>query len=96
MKCPKCSAENKSASKFCSECGAALPAAPKPAKSAARPAEPAEPLWKPDWRWHLRALGGIFVFLIAVYFAVSALLSRVPPPFRMRDIPEEMTPWLKK
>lgn len=52
--------------------------------------------WRPDWKWHLRALGIIYAGLVVVYFALSAFLSRVPEPYRMRDIPKEMTPWLDR
>ena len=56
---------------------------------------PVEPMWRPTWKWHLRVLAGIYVALTGVYFAVSAFLSRVPPPYRLREIPKEITPWMK-
>lgn len=70
----------------------------RPAKSsaAAAPAvKPAEP-WLPDWKWHLKTLAGIYVFLLIVYVGMNFFLSRLPAPYGLRDIPKEMTPWLKK
>ncbi|MBL0059540.1 MAG: hypothetical protein IPP35_10635 [Elusimicrobia bacterium] len=60
------------------------------------PAIPASEPWRPTWRWHLKALGGIYLFLVLFYFAVDRWLSRLPEPYRLRDVPVEMTPWLKK
>ncbi|MCG3203496.1 MAG: hypothetical protein KCHDKBKB_00164 [Elusimicrobia bacterium] len=54
-----------------------------------------EPLWQPTWKWHLKVLAGVYVFLIFAYFAVSTFLSKVPPPYRLREIPKELTPWMK-
>jgi len=105
MKCAKCGTENKKASKFCSQCGAGLSAGGAPAPGAkaaavakfdaARP-DTAVPFWKPDWRWHLKTLGLVYAALVVVYFVLSNFLAKVPEPHRMRDIPKEMTPWLKK
>ena len=98
MKCPKCGRDNGRAAKFCAECGTALaPAATAPVKPAG-PREKQEPVnfWTPDWRWHLKALAAIYAILIVVFFVVSVFLSKVPKPYRMRDIPPEMTPWLKQ
>jgi hypothetical protein len=69
---------------------------PKSAKPAAPAAVINEPLWTPTWKWHARTLGIIYVCLTVVYFAVSTLLSRVPPPYKLREIPKDLTPWLKK
>jgi hypothetical protein len=52
--------------------------------------------WRPTLRWHLKTLGGIYLALILFYAALTAFLSRVPPPYKLRDIPQEVTPWLKK
>jgi hypothetical protein len=71
------------------------PQKPPKAEKEKTPAKPPE-FWRPDWRWHAKALLGIYVFLAVAYFALSAFLSRVPEPHRMRDIPKEMTPWLKR
>jgi hypothetical protein len=94
MKCPKCGSDNRSAAKQCGRCGARFDAAAAPPK--AGPTAPSEPLWKPDWRWHLRALAAVYIFLFCVYLGLNLFLSKVPEPYRMRDIPPEMTPWLKK
>ncbi len=67
---------------------------PKPAVPEPRPAAPA--FWRPDLKWHLKALGGIYLALITLYVVVTAVLSRVHPPYRLRDVPQEVTPWLKK
>ena len=66
----------------------------KPADAAPRTPPPAP--WLPDRAWHLKALGGIFLALVLVYFGLSAFLSRLPPPYGLREIPRELTPWLKK
>jgi hypothetical protein len=56
----------------------------------------AEPLWTPTWAWHLKTLATIYVVLSILYFAISHFLSRVPKPYRMREVPQEITPWIKK
>lgn len=81
MKCFLCGADNKDDAKGCRKCGGPLNV---------------EPLWRPTWRWHLKVLGFIYVCLIVAYFAISQFLSRIPEPYRMRDIPSDVTPWLKK
>ena len=57
---------------------------------------PATEPWRPSWKWHLKVLSGIYLVLILVYVALTALLSRLPPPYGLRSIPKEITPWLKK
>lgn len=57
---------------------------------------PSSVAWWPTWRWHLKALMGIYVFCAVFYFAVDHWLSRLPEPYALRDIPMELTPWLKK
>jgi hypothetical protein len=52
--------------------------------------------WEPDLRWHLKALAGIVLSLTVLYAAMNAFLSRLPAPYGLRDIPPELTPWLKK
>ena len=52
------------------------------------------PPWFPDAKWHMRTLALIYAVLIATYFTVSHLLSRLPKPYVLRRIPMEMTPWL--
>jgi hypothetical protein len=72
---------------------------PKAAKAAAAPTpEPVitEPVWAPTWKWHLTTLAIIYVCLTGAYFSVSYFLSHVPPPYKLREIPKELTPWLKK
>jgi hypothetical protein len=70
----------------------------KPAPKAAMPVStpPPSAAWRPDLRWHLKVLGGIYLVLIVVYVLVTAVLSRAKPPYGLRDIPKEVTPWLKK
>jgi len=81
MKCVICQTENKDGSKSCRKCGTDLQL---------------EPMWRPTWKWHLKVLAAIYVVLISVYFVISAFLKKVPPPYRMRDVPMDVTPWLKK
>jgi hypothetical protein len=73
------------------------PQNPAPAqKAAVPPVAPAPALWRPDWRWHVKTLAVIYVGLAVVYFIVTALLSRAPAPYGLREIPQDITPWLKK
>ena len=81
MKCVVCQNENKEGAKVCKKCGVNLNL---------------DPVWQPDWRWHMRVLGAIYVALVIGYFAISTFLTRVPEPYRMREIPKDITPWLKK
>lgn len=46
--------------------------------------------WLPNWQWHGRALLIILVFLILAYLGLNSFLK----PY-VRDIPKEVTPWLK-
>jgi hypothetical protein len=48
------------------------------------------PLWKPTWKWHARTLVVIYGFLIVLFF----LMNHVLKPY-MRQIPGDITPWLK-
>ena len=53
-------------------------------------AEPAPRLsepWWPTWRWHLKTLVGIYLFLTVFYFAMDRWLSHLPQPYRLRDVP---------
>jgi hypothetical protein len=79
MKCHSCETDNKDNARYCKKCGMDLTA-------------PAN--WKPTWRWHARALLTIYAVLAVLYFAISAGLSRMPAPYRPRQIPKELTPWL--
>ena len=79
MKCINCGQENKVIAKFCKKCGRDMTL---------------PPVWFPDWKWHLRTLAVIYVSLIAVFFLLRFLLHKLPPPYHIREIPPEMTPWL--
>lgn len=81
MKCLSCQTENKDGFKTCKKCGANLQM---------------EAPWRPTWGWHAKVLGGIYIFLILAYFGISKFLNSVPPPYRLREIPKDITPWLKK
>ncbi|OVE77441.1 hypothetical protein BVX98_02780 [bacterium F11] len=81
IKCLACQTENKDGAKICKKCSVDLSI---------------EPLWRPTWRWHLKVLGTIYVLLIIAYFVISHFLSTFPEPYRTRDVPEEVTPWLNK
>jgi len=80
MKCMNCGQENKETSKVCRKCGRGL-AIP--------------PAWFPDARWHLKTLGVIYAVLVVLYFGVDFLLRKLPKPYNVRNIPLEMTPWLR-
>lgn len=81
MKCLVCQTDNKENVKNCRKCGTDLQL---------------EPLWRPSWKWHGTVLGVIYAGLVVAYFAISAFLSKIPEPYRLRDVPPELTPWLKK
>ncbi|MBI3291217.1 MAG: hypothetical protein HYZ73_00150 [Elusimicrobia bacterium] len=44
----------------------------------------------PSWRWHLKALGTIYVVLVITFFVLKRLLA----PY-VRSLPPEVTPWLQ-
>lgn len=79
MKCTNCGQENRAALKLCKKCGTDLTM---------------PPAWFPDWHWHLKTLAWIYLTLIVVFFGVSYVLHKLPPPYDQREIPPEMTPWL--
>ena len=79
VKCAGCGFENKENVKTCRKCG----------RDMAVP-----PAWQPDAAWHLKTLAAIYAALTVFYFGVSAVLSKLPKPYQLRDIPVEMTPWL--
>jgi hypothetical protein len=79
MKCSNCGFENKANLKFCKKCGNDMTKPPE---------------WFCDTRWHIKTLSIIYIVLIIGYFAISAFLHKLPPPYDQRIIPEEMTPWL--
>ena len=80
MKCMNCGQENKETAKACKKCGRDLTI---------------PPAWFPDARWHLHTLGIIYACLVVFYFGVSHLLRKLPKPYHIRQIPSEMTPWLR-
>lgn len=79
MKCTNCGQENRAALKICRKCGADLTL---------------PPAWFPGWRWHLKALSWIYITLIVLFFGLSYVLHKLPPPYDQRKISPEMTPWL--
>jgi hypothetical protein len=81
MICVACQTDNKETNKTCRKCGVDLQTAP---------------LWKPSWAWHAKVLAGIYLVLIGVYFALSHFLGSLPQPYRLREIPKEITPWMQK
>jgi len=81
MKCQLCQIDNKDDAKHCKKCGANLNVAP---------------LWTPSWKWHIKSLAIVYVVLLVFYVLISGFLSRVPEPYRMRDIPSDLLPWIKK
>jgi hypothetical protein len=98
MKCLKCNSENKNNAKFCSQCGASLlvPRGKTSGGSLVLHEDPAIDYWTPSWRWHLKTLVGISIFLCVLYFSLDKFLSHLPEPYGLRDIPKEITPWLSK
>jgi hypothetical protein len=77
--CPGCGFENKETAKTCRKCGRDMTV---------------PPAWQPDGAWHLKTLGVIYAALTVFYFGLTAVLSKLPKPYQLRDIPVEMTPWL--
>jgi hypothetical protein len=76
-----CGQENKDSAKTCKKCSRDLSV---------------PPAWFPDFRWHLKTLGIIYAVLVVFYFAVSFALKKLPKPYHIRQIPVEMTPWLRR
>ncbi|MBI5244829.1 MAG: hypothetical protein HY922_14260 [Elusimicrobia bacterium] len=81
MKCLNCQQENKDTAKVCKRCGRDLTL---------------PPAWFPDWKWHMKTLGIIYLCVTLLYFAVDYALRKLPKPYHIRKIPPEMTPWLKR
>jgi len=48
-------------------------------------------LWKPTWKWQLKTLAIIYSVLIVLFFVLNIVLK----PY-MRQIPKDITPWLKE
>ncbi|MCX5783017.1 MAG: hypothetical protein NTW04_01015 [Elusimicrobia bacterium] len=65
----------------------------KPAKQT-KHSSPEPTAWTPDWKWHIKTLAIIYVALTAAFFIISHFLKKLPPPYHMRNIPHEATPWL--
>jgi hypothetical protein len=81
MKCPNCNQENKDKAKTCRKCDREMSL---------------PPAWFPDARWHLKVLGTIYVCVVIFYYSVSFLLRKLPKPYDIRNIPIEITPWLRQ
>ena len=81
MRCINCSQENKETARMCKKCGRDLTV---------------PPAWFPDWKWHAKTLGIIYACVTALYFTVTFALKSLPKPYQIRNIPPEMTPWLKR
>jgi hypothetical protein len=79
IKCSTCGQANKESAKACRKCGADMTL---------------PPAWFPDWKWHAKALGVIYVGLTIIFFAAKHFLGKLPPPFHQRELPPQMTPWL--
>lgn len=79
--CVNCQTENKAKSKNCKKCGWDLSL---------------PPVWMPTWRWHAKVLGIITLGVFVLYFVANLLLSQLPPPFAIRKLPSEITPWLNR
>ena len=47
-------------------------------------------IWKPTWKWHLKTLAVIYSVLIVLFFVLNIVLK----PY-LRQIPKDITPWLK-
>lgn len=80
MKCPNCGYDNTTSGKDCRKCGRDLTLAPS---------------WFPGWKWHVKALAWIYLALIALFFVSNHFLHQLKPPYHLRTIPAEITPWLK-
>ncbi|MCX5782485.1 MAG: zinc ribbon domain-containing protein [Elusimicrobia bacterium] len=49
------------------------------------------PLWQPTWKWHLKTLSIVYSVLIILFFFLNIVLK----PY-LRQIPKDITPWLKE
>lgn len=79
MKCLNCGQENKDKADDCRKCGRDLSL---------------PPAWFPDWKWHIKTLTLIYCVLIVVFFVAKFSLHKLPPPYHLREIKPEVTPWL--
>ena len=80
MICWQCGKENKDTAKNCKQCSVDLRL---------------PPIWRPTWQWHIKAISIIYAVVIIVYFVSILVIKRLPHPYNQREIPEEMTPWIK-
>jgi hypothetical protein len=60
MKCPNCEQDNKDDIKKCKKCGLDLTI---------------PSIWKPKISWHVKALIGIYAFLIIVYIVLQKIVK---------------------
>jgi hypothetical protein len=60
MKCPNCELENKDDVKKCKKCGLDLSVSS---------------IWKPTITWHIKALAGIYIFLIIIYIILQKIVK---------------------
>ncbi|MBI2362290.1 MAG: zinc ribbon domain-containing protein [Elusimicrobia bacterium] len=81
MKCPNCTQDNKDSAKACRKCGRDLVI---------------PPAWFPDFKWHARTLGILYAGIVVFYLGVTFALKKLPKPYHLRQIPPQLTPWLKK
>jgi hypothetical protein len=51
---------------------------------------PPLPLWRPSWKWHAKVLVSVYAVLLVLFFSLNFLLK----PY-LRQIPKDITPWLK-
>lgn len=79
MKCPECNVENAKGVTQCQKCDAHLYEIPS---------------WFPNWKWHLKVLGAIYAVLIISFAVLKFTLPMLKPPYHIRQIPAETTPWL--
>jgi len=83
IKCPKCGTKNPDKSPFCRRCKTRFDSPKVPLKQ--------EIIWQPDWKWHLKTLAIIYAVVVALYLGMNSILK----PY-IRNMPEDVTPWLKK
>lgn len=79
-RCLNCGQENKETAKLCRKCGKDLTV---------------PPAWFPDAAWHAKTLVVIYGALGVFYLGVTFALKQLPKPYNLRQIPIEMTPWLR-
>ncbi|MFH1715137.1 MAG: hypothetical protein ABH857_02965 [Elusimicrobiota bacterium] len=60
MQCQNCGQQNKDDAVNCKKCGLNLLVSPE---------------WKPAWKWHIKALAGIYLCLIVLYVLLRLFLG---------------------